>query len=114
MTQIRRLWTDEEVAKLKSMAQKYPPIQSFSTWPGIGFRPHEDLRTEYLFANGSPPATDNRSGASGLDLSGLLSEPGLRYRCWCWVEVRCTCSFILQVEDVALAVDQFPSCMIGT
>jgi hypothetical protein len=27
MTQMRRLWTDEEVAKLKSMARKYPPIQ---------------------------------------------------------------------------------------
>ena len=25
MTQLRRPWTDEEVAKLKSMAQKYPP-----------------------------------------------------------------------------------------
>ena len=27
MTQLRRPWTDEEVAKLMSMAQKYPPTQ---------------------------------------------------------------------------------------
>jgi hypothetical protein len=27
MTQMRRAWTDEEVTKLKSMAQKYPPAQ---------------------------------------------------------------------------------------
>ena len=27
MTQMRRPWTDEEVAKLMSMAQKYPPAQ---------------------------------------------------------------------------------------
>jgi hypothetical protein len=27
MTQMRRAWTDEEVAKLKSMAQKYPAAQ---------------------------------------------------------------------------------------
>ena len=27
MTQIRRRWTDQDVAKLKSMAQKYPSAQ---------------------------------------------------------------------------------------
>jgi hypothetical protein len=27
MTQMRRPWTDEEVATLMSMAQKYPPAQ---------------------------------------------------------------------------------------
>ena len=69
MTQMRRPWTYEEVAKLLSMAEKIPVSPNrFGDWPANSFRPHEGPRTVYLFANGSTPATDNRSGTSGLDL----------------------------------------------
>jgi hypothetical protein len=81
MTQMRRPWTFEEVARLLSMAEKYPSAQIASE---IGrpnsFRPHEGSQTGHLFANGSAPATDNRSGASGLGLPGRLSERGHRYQ----------------------------------
>jgi hypothetical protein len=70
MTQMRRPWTYEEVAKLLSMAAEGP-------------------RTIDLFPNGPASATDVRSRVSGLDLPGW--ERGHRYRCWCCVEVRCTC-----------------------
>jgi hypothetical protein len=68
MTQMRRPWTDEEVTKLMSMAQKYAPAQIASEIDRA-LASVRTLRTEYLFANGSAPATDNRSRASGLDLS---------------------------------------------
>jgi hypothetical protein len=42
MTQTRRPWTDEDVAKLKSMAQKYPSAQIASE---IG-RPIASVRTK--------------------------------------------------------------------
>jgi hypothetical protein len=42
MTQLRRPWTDEEIAKLKSMAQRYPLTQIASE---IG-RPIASVRTK--------------------------------------------------------------------
>jgi hypothetical protein len=42
MTQMRRVWTDEEVTKLMSMAQKYQPDQIASE---IG-RPLASVRTK--------------------------------------------------------------------
>ena len=81
MTQIRRRWTYKDVEAAEHGAEIPVSPNRFRDWPANSFRPHEGPRTVYLFANGSAPATDNRSGASGLDLPGCLSERGHRYRC---------------------------------
>jgi hypothetical protein len=71
MTQIRRRWTDEDVAKLKSMAKKYPSAQIASEigrgMPSLRTKAHElaiSLRMDRRQQQTIDP------GASGLDLPG--------------------------------------------
>jgi hypothetical protein len=66
MTQHRRRWTYEEVAKLVSLAQMPDSPNRFRDRPAPSFRPPEGPRPGYLFANGSAPRQTNRGGASGL------------------------------------------------
>jgi hypothetical protein len=71
MTQQRRRWTDEDVAKLKSMAKKYPSKQIASEiGRGTGSIRTKAHELSISLRVNRPQRETGDPGASGLDLPG--------------------------------------------